>query len=157
MQAFLEQYPSMVPGAFCLKGNQRGHFPCLCGLISQPPLPSYDRRIPDLMWISLSSDTEEPILIEIEAPDKHWFAASGNQTAHLTHTLNQVAEWKAWFNKPHNIQAFKAFYGLETARLKGVAALDLRISSFTAAAPRQVPKATLRRSVDIWPQTTEKS
>jgi hypothetical protein len=113
MQAFFERYPSMVPGAFCLLGNESGHYPWLCGLISQAPLPSYDRRIPDFMWISLSSDSEEPVLIEIEAPDKRWFTASGNQTVHLTKALTQIAEWKAWFDIPHNVQAFKAFYGLD--------------------------------------------
>lgn len=113
MQTFFEQHPSMVPGAFNIVGNQSGHYPWLCGLISQPPLPSYDRRIPDFMWISLNSDTEEPVLIEIEAPGKRWFTASGKQTADLTEALNQIAEWKAWFGIPHNIEAFKAFYGLD--------------------------------------------
>lgn len=113
MQAFFERYPSMVPGAFCLPGNESGHYPWLCGLISQAPLPSYDRRIPDFMWIALSSDTEEPVLIEIEAPGKRWFTASGDQTSHLTQALNQIAEWKAWFGIPHNVQAFKAFYALD--------------------------------------------
>jgi hypothetical protein len=53
------------------------------------------------------------VLIEIEAPGKRWFTASGRQTAHLTEALNQVAEWKAWFGTPHNVEAFKAFYGLD--------------------------------------------
>ena len=113
MQTFFEQYPSMMPGAFNIVGNQSGHYPWLCGLISQPPLPSYDRRIPDFMWISLNSGTEEPVLIEIEAPGKRWFTTSGKQTAHLTQAVNQIAEWKAWFGIPHNIEAFKAFYGLD--------------------------------------------
>ena len=119
MQAFFERYPSMVPGAFSLPGDESGHYPWLCGLISQPPLPSYDRRIPDFMWISLSSDTEEPVLIEIEAPDRRWFTASGNQMAPLTHALDQIAEWKAWFDIPHNVQAFKAFYGLDREAGRG--------------------------------------
>jgi|LQYC01.1.fsa_nt_gi hypothetical protein len=112
MQTFFEKHPSMVPGAFNIVGNQSGHYPWLCGLISQPPLPSYDRRIPDFMWISLNSGTEEPVLIEIEAPGKRWFTASGKPTAQLTEAMNQIAEWKSWFGIPHNIEAFKAFYGL---------------------------------------------
>jgi hypothetical protein len=113
VQTFFEQHPSLVPGAFNLLGNQSGHYPWLSGLISRPPLPSYDRRIPDFMWISLNSEAEEPVLIEIEAPGKRWFTGSGQQTAHLTEALNQIAEWKAWFGIPHNVEAFKAFYGLD--------------------------------------------
>lgn len=74
---FLEQHPSMVPGAFNIVGGSSGHYPWLSALISRPPLPSYDRRIPDFMWLSLNSETEEPVLIEIEAPDKRWFCLSG--------------------------------------------------------------------------------
>lgn len=113
VQAFLERHPSMVPGAFNLLGTESGHYPWLCGLISQPPLPSYDRRFPDFMWLSLNSETEEPVLIEIEAPGKRWFTDSGNQTAQLTQALNQIAEWKAWFGVSRNVEAFKALYGLD--------------------------------------------
>lgn len=113
MQAFLEQHPSMVPGAFNILGNQSGHYPWYCGVIAQAPLPSYDRRIPDFIWLSSNSDTEQPVLVEIEAPSKRWFTASGIQTADLTQALNQIAEWKAWFGVPHNVEAFKAFYGLD--------------------------------------------
>ncbi len=112
MQAFFERHPSMVPGAFNLIGNESGHYPWLCGLISQPPLPSYDRRFPDFMWLSLNSEAEEPVLIEIEAPGKRWFTDSGKQTAQLTQALGQIAEWKAWFGVSRNVEAFKAFYGL---------------------------------------------
>lgn len=66
IQAFLEKHPAMVPGAFNLLGNESGHYPWLCGLMSQPPLPSYDRHVPDFMWLSINSDIEEPVLIEIE-------------------------------------------------------------------------------------------
>ncbi len=113
VQAFLEQHPSMVPGAFNILGNRSGHYPWYCGVIAQAPLPSYDRRIPDFIWLSSNSDTEQPVLVEIEAPSKRWFTASGIQTANLTQALNQIAEWKAWFGVPHNVEAFKAFYGLD--------------------------------------------
>jgi len=114
VQAFLERHPSMLPGAFNLLGGESGHYPWLCGVISQPPLPSYNSRIPDFMWLSLNSDTEEPVLIEIEAPSKRWFTESGIQTAQLTQALDQIAEWKAWFGVTHNVQAFKAFYRLDS-------------------------------------------
>lgn len=113
IQSFLEHHPSMVPGAFELLGGESGHYPWLCGLITQPPLPSYDRRVPDFMWLAQSSDTEQPVLVEIEAPSKRWFTRTGKQTEQLTQALNQIAEWKAWFGVPHNVEAFKAFYGLD--------------------------------------------
>jgi hypothetical protein len=49
VQAFLERHPSMVPGAFGFVGGESGHYPRLCGVIAQPPLPSYDHRVPDFM------------------------------------------------------------------------------------------------------------
>lgn len=113
IQAFLEKHPSMVPGAFGLSGGESGHYPWPSSLISQPPLPSYNHRIPDFMWLSQWSDTEQPVLIEIEAPSKRWFTRSGTPTADFTQAMNQIAEWKAWFAVPHNIQAFKEFYGLD--------------------------------------------
>ena len=113
VHCFLEQHPSLVPGAFNIIGGSSGHYPRMSALISRPPLPSYDRRIPDFMWLSTNSEIEEPVLIEIEAPSKRWFTASGTQTAHLTQALNQIAEWKAWFGAPQNVEAFKAFYRLD--------------------------------------------
>jgi hypothetical protein len=65
------------------------------------------------MWLSVNSEIEEPVLIEIETPGKRWFTTSGRQTAHLTQALNQIAEWKAWFGVPHYVEAFKAFYRLD--------------------------------------------
>lgn len=113
VQNFLEIHPSMVPGAFGLIGNESGHYPMGNGVISQAPLPSYNRRIPDFMWLSQSSDTEQPVLVEIESPSKKWFTRTGQQTKDFTQALNQIAEWKAWFSVNHNVQAFKEFYGLD--------------------------------------------
>jgi hypothetical protein len=85
----------------------------MSALISQPPLPSYDRRIPDFMWLSTNSEIDEPVLIELEAPAKRWFTTSGDQTAQLTQALGQIADWKAWMGVPRNVDAFKAFYSLD--------------------------------------------
>lgn len=112
VQHFLEQYPSMVPGAFNLIGAESGHHPWLRGLFSQPVLPSFDHHKPDFMWLSQNSDTVEPVLIEIEAPGKLWWTKSGQPTATLTQALDQIAEWKAWFREPHNVQEFKDIYEL---------------------------------------------
>lgn len=57
--------------------------------------------------------TEQPVLVEIEAPSKRWFTKAGKQTDELTQALDQIVEWKAWFSVPHNIEAFKAFYRLD--------------------------------------------
>ena len=103
----------MVPGAFNIIGSSSGHYPVMSALISRPPLPSYDRRIPDFMWVSTNSEIDEPVLVEIEAPDKRWFTKSGAQTAHLTQALGQIADWKAWMGVPRNVEAFKAFYKLD--------------------------------------------
>ena len=99
----------MVPGAFNLIGGSSGRCPHFSVLVSQPPLPSYDRRLPDFLWLSTNSAIDEPVLVEIESPARRWFTASGKQTADLTHALGQISEWKAWFNEPRNVDAFKAF------------------------------------------------
>jgi len=113
---YLEKHPSMLPGAFNLVGDPSGHYPWLCGLISQPILPAYDYKKPDFMWLSQNSDTIEPVLIEIESPNKRWFTKAGVQTAELTQAINQIAEWKTWFGETHNVEAFKSFYGLAHSR-----------------------------------------
>lgn len=113
VHSFLEQHPCMVPGAFNLIGGSSGHYPHFSVLVSQPPLPSYDRRLPDFLWLSTNSAIDEPVLVEIESPARRWFTASGEQTADLTHALGQISEWKAWFNEPRNVDAFKALYRLE--------------------------------------------
>ncbi len=113
VQEFLEQHPSLVPGAFNALGSESGHYPWHSALISQPPLPSYNHKIPDFMWLSRNSGTEEPVLIEIEAPSKRWFKENNDQTADFSHALNQIQGWKAWFQNPLNVQGFQQFYGLD--------------------------------------------
>lgn len=111
VHCFLERHP-------CLISSGLGHFgrataPWRMGLISQPPLPSYDRRIPDFLWLCWNSDTDQPVLVEIESPKKRWFTARGQPTAQLTQALDQIAEWKAWFGLSRNVESFRAFYGLD--------------------------------------------
>jgi len=112
IQSFLERYPCMVPGAFNLIGAESGHLPIFCGLISQPILPSFNYRKPDFMWLSKNSDTIEPVLIEIEDPNKQWWTDSGQQTAQLTQALDQIIEWRMWFRDLVNQSKFKEMYGL---------------------------------------------
>ncbi len=113
IQTFLEKYPCMIPGAFGPSFNPNGHYPHFCGVVSQAPLPSYDKRVPDFIWLSKNSDTEQPVLVEIEKPSKRWFRNDGQQTAEFTQALTQISEWKAWFGVSHNVEAFKHFYGLD--------------------------------------------
>ena len=112
IQCFLERYPCMVPGAFSLIGAESGHAPLFCGLISQPILPSFNYRKPDFMWLSKNSDTIEPVLIEIEDPNKQWWTECGQQTAQLTQALDQIIEWRMWFRDLANQIKFKEMYGL---------------------------------------------
>jgi hypothetical protein len=62
---------------------------------------------------------DQPVLVEIEAPGKRWWTQAGQPSADLTQALNQITEWKAWFAIPHNVLAFKAFYGLDRETWNG--------------------------------------
>jgi hypothetical protein len=108
VQRFLERHPCLLPGQFGPIGSGHGPFPP--AIISQPALPDFTRKLPDFMWIARDSLTIYPILIEIEAPAKRWFSNSGVQTADLTRALNQLAEWKAWFQRPLNAGRFHEYY-----------------------------------------------
>lgn len=111
VQRFLEENPSLVPGALGV-GASTGKYPDLLGVVRQAPLPSYDKRVPDFLWLSGDSETVQPVLVEIEAPAKRWFTKSDKQSHQLTQALDQIAEWKSWFNVSHNVDAFRDFYGL---------------------------------------------
>ncbi len=113
VQSFWEEHPCLVPGAFGVVGNRSGHYPHLAAVVAQPPLPSYNRRVPDFLWLSTNSEVNQPVLIEIEAPSKQWWTRAGRQTAALTEALDQIAQRNAWFSVGHNVEAFKEFYGLD--------------------------------------------
>lgn len=112
VQQFLEMHPSLVPGAFGTNANPSGG-PIYKAVITQAPLPSYNKRVTDFMWISRDSMNERPVLIEIEAPSKKYFTKDGVPTAEFTQAQNQIAEWKAYFNDLNNVELFKKFYGIE--------------------------------------------
>ncbi|WP_443478054.1 Shedu immune nuclease family protein [Novosphingobium aerophilum] len=118
IQNFLEQHPAMIPGAFSVIGGPSGHAPFPDAVISQPELYGYQRRKPDFMWISKNSLTLNPVLIEIEAPDKKMFRKNGTPTAEFTQAKNQISEWKVWFSKPENQIAFLKNYSIPFNRLK---------------------------------------
>ena len=111
MQEFLERNPCFVPGALT-PGGGSGHFPFLCALVSQPKLTGLRSRQPDFMWIAVHSLTWYPILIEIENPNKRIFKADAIPSHHFTQARNQLAQWRAWFNEPVNVQKFITEYGI---------------------------------------------
>lgn len=109
LQRFLEQHPSLVPGAWT-PGTKSGHEPLHYALITQPRLAGLRTRRPDFMWIATHSGTWFPTLIEIESPGKKIFTKSRIPSSDFTKARNQLAQWRAWFNSPSNIQLFIDFY-----------------------------------------------
>lgn len=109
VQCFLDRNPCLVPGAWT-PGSPPGHYPLHCALISQPRLPSLGSRQPDFMWLATDSLTWYPTLIEIEAPSKRIFTASGVPCSKFTQARNQLAQWRNWFNTPTNVQQFMDSY-----------------------------------------------
>jgi hypothetical protein len=65
-------------------------------------------------WIATDSERINPVLIEIETPDKQWFVHDGRrrgeQHGDLVHARGQLDRWKAWFAQPDNRVAFRRQY-----------------------------------------------
>ncbi len=104
IHGFLEHHPSFIPGAFSFPTS--GHYPFPSAVISKPPLNALALKIPDFMWIAVSSFTLYPVLVEIENPTKRWLTKRGDQHSDLSQAQTQLAEWKAWFNRPENQAVF---------------------------------------------------
>jgi hypothetical protein len=108
VQEFFEENPCFVPGAT----SPGSHGPLHDALISQPILPGLRSRRPDFLWITKHSAKWFPMLIEIERPDKKVFRQDGVPTAEFTEARHQIAQWRAWFGAPENVQKFVAEYGV---------------------------------------------
>jgi hypothetical protein len=108
VQAFLEQHPSMVPGAHLGLGHlgASGHSPFLSALITQPKLQGLGVRVPDFLWMAKDSLHFNPVFVEIEAPGKRWMTTRGHQHHDLTQALHQLDEWEDWFRTPANQAVF---------------------------------------------------
>ena len=106
VQEFLEKHPWLVPGHRTPSGTS-GHYPLHCILIAQPKLPGSEVYVPDFMWIATHSGAWYPTLVEIERPGKRIFNKDYNPSAHFTKARNQLAQWRAWFNDPGNVQQFR--------------------------------------------------
>ncbi len=111
VQEFFEAHPAFMPG-FRTPGGVSGHHPLHCALISQPNLPGLDSRRPDFMWLATHSDTWFPTLIEIEKPSKRIFRSNGVPRAEFTQAMNQLNEWRTWFQEPENQIKFRRDYGV---------------------------------------------
>lgn len=110
-QRFLEQHPALVPGSLSPGGATCGsHVSSL--LFSQPTLPGLDARQPDFMWLTSTSDTWYPVLIEIESPSKRLFRRDGVPTAEFTQARNQLNQWRSWFSVPANQLKFQHDYAV---------------------------------------------
>jgi len=105
VQAFLEKHPCLIPGHSSMSMNS-GHYPFPDAVISQPRLQGIGAKQPDFMWLSTSSLEFEPVLIEIERPDKRWFNAAGDPSSDFVQAHNQIAQWKAWFELAENHLVF---------------------------------------------------
>lgn len=101
-QVFLERNPSFLPLPF-LEGAH-GLFPT--AIISQPVLPGLQSKIPDFALLSRDSASFYANFIEIEDPNKPWATKSGQQSAQLTQAINQIKDWKIWFQDGNNKQKF---------------------------------------------------
>ncbi|MHB8894146.1 MAG: Shedu immune nuclease family protein [Candidatus Geothermincolia bacterium] len=118
-QSFLEENPSFFPLRCTFTGEgHHGMFPH--AVISQPRLSGLSGNVPDFMWISRDSECIYPTMIELESPGKKWFTKTNCPTAQLTQALNQLREWKLWFENTSNRTRFLDEYqvpsGLYRAR-----------------------------------------
>lgn len=105
-QAFFEENPSFIPGAFELLGPS-GHYPFSQSLISEPEIYGAPfRRFPDFIWLAQDSLYFTPVFIEIERPSKKTFTDAGVQTADFSQALGQIVEWKAILSEPENVLNF---------------------------------------------------
>jgi Domain of unknown function (DUF4263) len=78
LQAFLEHQPCLLPG-FRSMDIESGHGPYPAAVIREPKLPGLTTRRPDFCWIATDSERINPVLIEIETPDKQWFVHDGRR------------------------------------------------------------------------------
>lgn len=111
---FLETHPSMIPGGSGDVGPGGHHGSDLGAVFTKPRLQGVGPvREPDFMWVTRSTALITPILVEIEKPSKRWFTKHGRPTADLTQARNQLNEWRTWFRRGGNHDAFRKTYVLQ--------------------------------------------
>lgn len=92
-QEFFEKNPGFIPGAFNMFGES-GHGSLRLALISQPKIAGLFDRFADFMWLAKDSMNFNPIIVEIEAPNKKLFTKNGTPHSDFTKAKNQLTEWK---------------------------------------------------------------
>src|ERR1022692_1292664 len=102
---FLVRHPSMIPGAYSMTGPS-GHSPFPVAVLSESPLCGVGMKVPDFIWLASDSANFMPVFIEIESPCKRWFTERQVPTHELVQALSQLAEWRAWLNRPENVAVF---------------------------------------------------
>ena len=108
VQAFLELHPSMVPGGSGDIGPGGHHGSQFGAVFREPMLRGAGRnREPDFMWVTRSTALITPILIEIEKPSKRWFKTNGRPTADFRDALDQLSDWRSWFEEDENRALFR--------------------------------------------------
>lgn len=112
-QEFFERHPCCLPQMDRL--FQRGGHGAFPGaVVSQPVLPGFGEKVPDFLYIARDSACVYVVLIEIEHPAKPWATASGHSSAEFTQAINQISDWKTWFNNPLNVAKFQSDYRIPT-------------------------------------------
>lgn len=110
LQHFLEQHPCLLPGGAPADGLGH-HGAWYAAVVAQPELvSSRKKRVPDFMWLRRDTASNRPVCIEIERPGKPWYTKGGQRTAHLTQALDQIDDWRVWFNTGSNAQQFGEAY-----------------------------------------------
>jgi hypothetical protein len=110
VQKFLEQHPSLLPGAGDI-GHGGHHGAWWDAVITQPELKGLGAtRYPDFMYVRRDTIITQAVCIEIESPRKPWFNRDLTPSAKLTQALDQLDEWRLWFDKPVNRLIFNQMY-----------------------------------------------
>lgn len=113
VQTFLELHPAMIPGGSGDVGPGGHHGSDLGAVFARPRLNGAGRSFePDFMWVTRSSSTITPILIEIEKPSKRWFKTDGRPTSAFIEAHDQLNDWRTWFARDGNERIFREEYQL---------------------------------------------
>lgn len=108
VQRCLERHPSLLP--FDRGGSAGGHHgPWMRVVITQPQLTGLHSFVPDFMWFERDSSTVTAVCVEVESPAKFWFRKDGVQTAALTQALDQIQEWRGWFQTVNTKELFSQY------------------------------------------------
>ncbi|BCM66486.1 MULTISPECIES: Shedu anti-phage system protein SduA domain-containing protein [Streptomyces] len=152
MQSFLESHPCLLPGATDSIGQGGHHSASFSAVIRQPPLEGLGpKRVPDFMWVRRDTAAIRPICIEIESPGKTWFNKDRTPTAELTQAIDQITDWKVWFDSPENRLIFGRRYAPNNSYRPIVPQFVLifgRNSEFTVGRSKHVDPGYLRLKRD---------